>query len=101
MASLDTLLVESSLRAPMTRPVSREQLMEEVHGPYVDLVMVEPNWIDVDLKQARLAEGIHEQISPRLTDEQWQALIALHRMLLHEHHEFFLACQHPAASPAL
>jgi hypothetical protein len=28
-------------------------------------------------------------------------LIALHRTLLHEHHDFFLASQHPPASPAL
>jgi hypothetical protein len=37
----------------------------------------------------------------RLSDEQWQALIALHRTLLHEHHDFFLASQHPSSSPAL
>jgi len=30
-----------------------------------------------------------------------QALIALHRTLLHEHHDFFLASQHPSASPSL
>src|SRR2546423_14088090 len=37
----------------------------------------------------------------KLTNEQWQALIALHRTLLHEHHDFFLASQHPSSSPAL
>ncbi|KAK0627189.1 hypothetical protein B0T14DRAFT_130406 [Immersiella caudata] len=37
----------------------------------------------------------------KLNNEQWQALIALHRTLLHEHHDFFLASQHPSASPAL
>lgn len=37
----------------------------------------------------------------KLSDEQWQALIALHRTLLHEHHDFFLASQHPSSSPAL
>lgn len=36
-----------------------------------------------------------------LNVEQFQALIALHRTLLHEHHDFFLASQHPSASPAL
>ncbi|KAL2018448.1 hypothetical protein VTK56DRAFT_804 [Thermocarpiscus australiensis] len=36
-----------------------------------------------------------------LNNDQWQALIALHRTLLHEHHDFFLASQHPSASPAL
>ncbi|PGH16873.1 hypothetical protein AJ79_01517 [Helicocarpus griseus UAMH5409] len=30
-----------------------------------------------------------------------QVLIELHRTLLHEHHDFFLASQHPSASPAL
>jgi hypothetical protein len=28
-------------------------------------------------------------------DWQWQALIALHHTLLHEHHDFFFASQHP------
>src|SRR5450432_4222923 len=37
----------------------------------------------------------------KLSNEQWQALIALHRTLLHEHHDFFLASQHPSASAAL
>jgi hypothetical protein len=45
----------------------------------------------------------HQQSSTtnKLSDEQWQALIALHRTLLHEHHDFFLASQHPSSSPAL
>jgi hypothetical protein len=30
-----------------------------------------------------------------------KALIALHRTLLHEHHDFFLASQHPSTGPAL
>ena len=33
--------------------------------------------------------------------EQWQALIALHRTLLYEHHDFLMATQHPLATPAL
>jgi hypothetical protein len=37
----------------------------------------------------------------KLSNEQWQALTALHRTLLHEHHDFFLASQHPSSSPAL
>ncbi|ETN36721.1 uncharacterized protein HMPREF1541_08999 [Cyphellophora europaea CBS 101466] len=37
----------------------------------------------------------------KLSNDQWQALIGLHRTLLHEHHDFFLASQHPTASPAL
>ncbi|KAK3934165.1 hypothetical protein QBC46DRAFT_274365 [Diplogelasinospora grovesii] len=36
-----------------------------------------------------------------MTAEQWQALIGLHRTLLHEQHDFFLASQHPPATPQL
>jgi hypothetical protein len=38
---------------------------------------------------------------PSLNGEYWAALVALHRALLHEQHDFFLASQHPRASPAL
>ncbi|CAI6015238.1 unnamed protein product [Clonostachys chloroleuca] len=50
---------------------------------------------------------IHREISiddshvaARLTQDQWQTLIALHRTL-HAHYDFFLTSQHPAASAAL
>ncbi len=43
----------------------------------------------------------HDPNNNRLNNEQWQALIALHRTLLHEHHDFFLASQHPSASAPL
>jgi hypothetical protein len=60
--------------------------------------MVEKKCVEIDNQQAQnQAEG--RQI--KLSHEQWQALIALHRTLLHEHHDFFLASQHPSASPAL
>ncbi|KAE8454538.1 hypothetical protein EG329_000161 [Mollisiaceae sp. DMI_Dod_QoI] len=85
---------------PETRPISQEQLVAEVKGIYAGLVMVEAKCIEVDNKQATLAQG-DPQPPPKLNNEQWQALIALHRTLLHEHHDFFLASQHPSASPAL
>ncbi|KAE8451547.1 hypothetical protein EG329_003620 [Mollisiaceae sp. DMI_Dod_QoI] len=78
---------------PETRPISQEQLVAEVKGIYAGLVMVEAKCIEVNSKQA--------STSPALNNKQWQALIALHRTLLHEHHDFFLASQHPSASPAL
>jgi hypothetical protein len=84
---------------PETRPISQEQLVAEVKGIYAGLVMVEAKCIEVDNKQAGLAQGDSSQ--PKLNNEQWQALIALHRTLLHEHHDFFLASQHPSASLAL
>ncbi|KAN0106418.1 hypothetical protein V8E51_009294 [Hyaloscypha variabilis] len=85
---------------PETRPISQEQLVAEVKGIYAGLVMVEAKCIEVDKKQAALAQA-DPGSQPKLNNEQWQALIALHRTLLHEHHDFFLASQHPSASPAL
>ncbi|KAI9649245.1 hypothetical protein NHQ30_001813 [Ciborinia camelliae] len=90
----------SIILQPETRPISQEQLVAEVKGIYAGLVMVEAKCIEVDNKQATLAQG-DPPTQPRLNNEQWQALIALHRTLLHEHHDFFLASQHPSASPAL
>ena len=62
--------------------------------------MVEAKCIQEDNTQAAL---IHSDSAspPKLNNEQWQALIALHRTLLHEHHDFLLASQHPSASPAM
>lgn len=80
------------------RPISQEQLVSEVKGIYAGLVMVEAKCIEVDKKQAASPEAGSPS---KLNNEQWQALIALHRTLLHEHHDFFLASQHPSASPAL
>ncbi|KAI0476052.1 hypothetical protein GGR56DRAFT_665852 [Xylariaceae sp. FL0804] len=81
-------------KEPQTRPISQEQLVAEVKGIYAGLVMVEGKCIEVDNAQS-------SQNDTKLNNEQWQALIALHRTLLHEHHDFFLASQHPSASPAL
>jgi hypothetical protein len=88
------------VRQPETRLISHEQLVAEVKGIYAGLVLVEAKCIEVDNKQATLAQTKGAQ-SNKLNNEQWQALIALHRTLLHEHHDFFLASQHPSASPAL
>ncbi|KAK4239733.1 hypothetical protein C8A03DRAFT_42664 [Achaetomium macrosporum] len=84
------------IKQPETRPISQEQLVAEVKGIYAGLVMVENKCIEVDNDRS-------SQNDPgnKLNNDQWQALIALHRTLLHEHHDFFLASQHPSASPAL
>ncbi|KAI9790956.1 MAG: hypothetical protein M1833_001730 [Piccolia ochrophora] len=86
---------------PETRPISQEQLVQEVKGIYAGLVMVEAKCVEVDNKQAAASQAAEPGKQPKLSDEQWQALISLHRTLLHEHHDFFLASQHPSASPAL
>ncbi|KAG0648643.1 esl2 [Hyphodiscus hymeniophilus] len=85
---------------PETRTISQEQLVAEVKGIYAGLVMVEAKCIEVDNEQAGLTSEDAEA-QPKLNNEQWRALIALHRTLLHEHHDFFLASEHPSASPAL
>ncbi|EMD86600.1 hypothetical protein COCHEDRAFT_1198003 [Bipolaris maydis C5] len=59
--------------------------------------MVGNKCIHVDRAQAA---AVHDP-NTKLPSDHWQALIALHRTLLHEHHDFFLASQHPSASPAL
>ncbi|KAJ0167490.1 Uncharacterized protein CTA2_2314 [Colletotrichum tanaceti] len=87
---------EVMIKEPETRPISQEQLVAEVKGIYAGLVMVESKCIEVDNSQSS-----NKETNPKLNNEQWQALIALHRTLLHEHHDFFLASQHPSASPAL
>jgi len=81
------------LLQPETRPITQDQLVNEVKGIYAGLVMVEKKCVEICQQQS--------QTTNKLSDEQWQALIALHRTLLHEHHDFFLASQHPTASPAL
>lgn len=89
------------LLQPETRPISHEQLVVEVKGIFAGLVMVESKCIDVDEKQLNAALEKDQSHRTKLSDEQWQALIHLHKTLLHEHHDFFLASQHPSASPAL
>ena len=56
--------------------------------------MVEAKCINIDSQKASHPEE-------RLSTEQWQALVALHRTLLYEHHDFLMATQHPSANPAL
>uniref|UniRef100_A0A0B7KMS7 DNA/RNA-binding domain-containing protein n=1 Tax=Bionectria ochroleuca TaxID=29856 RepID=A0A0B7KMS7_BIOOC len=79
---------------PDAKPISHEQLVAEVKGIYAGLVMIETKCIEVDNSQSTSPEQ-------KLTKDQWQTLIALHRTLLHEHHDFFLGSQHPAANAAL
>ncbi|KAK5188818.1 hypothetical protein LTR72_011402 [Exophiala xenobiotica] len=81
------------LLQPETRPISQDQLVNEVKGIFAGLGMVEKKCVEIYQQQS--------QTTTKLSDEQWQALIALHRTLLQEHHDFFLASCHPTASRAL
>lgn len=73
------------------RSVTHEQLLAEADGIYAGLNMVENKCMGVETTL-----GIDS-----LNGEQWQALVALYRTLLNEHHDFFLATQHPSGSSAL
>ena len=89
------------LLQPVTKSISQEQLRVELRSIYSGLVMVENKCKDVDREQTRLAIEGNPNCRPGLSAKQWQALIALHKTLLHEFHDFFLASQHPAATPNL
>jgi hypothetical protein len=88
------------LLQPESRPISQEQLASEVKSIYAGLTMVETKCIHVDRAQNAALQD-ESASNTKLASDHWQALIALHRTLLHEHHDFFLASQHPSASPAL
>ncbi|KAJ5255838.1 hypothetical protein N7505_010989 [Penicillium chrysogenum] len=76
-----------------THPVTEEQLINEVKEIYTSLVLVEKKCIEIDRQQA--------QSKAELSQPQWQTLVSLHRTLLYQHHDFFLASQHPSAGPVL
>lgn len=76
-----------------TNPITQDQLINEVRQIYFGLAMVEKKCIDIDKQQSELKAD--------LSESQWQALISMHRTLLYEHHDFFLASHHPTASPVL
>jgi len=70
-----------------TRPITVPQLIQEVKNIYAGLVDVEKKCMSIVSQQKRTPT--------ELSKEQWQALIALHRTLLNEHHDFFSASHHP------
>ena len=84
------------LLQPDRRTISHEQLVVEVKGIYAGLVMVESKCIDTDERQTATAQEKAQTKMVNLRNDQWRSLIALHKQLLHEHHDFFLASQHPS-----
>ncbi|KAH7021737.1 hypothetical protein B0J12DRAFT_773728 [Macrophomina phaseolina] len=86
---------------PDSRPISQEQLAVEIKTIYAGLTMVESKCINVNKTQPPFHTDPVSGQPLISTSEYWQTLIALHNTLLHEHHDFFLASQHPLASPAV
>jgi hypothetical protein len=85
----------------VTLEEEEEQLVAEVKGIYAGLSMVERKCIQVIKQQADLARDAPPGQLAMFNNKQWQALLALFRKLLHQHHDFFLATQHPSATLAL
>jgi hypothetical protein len=78
-------------------PMSQEELIAEIKASYtiiLRLASVFNNRINAYVKT--ICEG-----ASCTSTEHWPSLTALHSTLLHKHHDFFLATQHPSASPAL
>ena len=84
------------LKKPGSRHISNDQLTAEVNGIYAGLVIVEKKCIDIDF-----AQTTEQNRAKELSNDQWQALTALHRTLLYEHHDLLLASQHPSAGETL
>ncbi|RMJ23758.1 hypothetical protein PHISP_05381 [Aspergillus sp. HF37] len=78
------------LRSPETYSITEAQLNNEVRKIYAGLEMVESKAIEFYQQYVESRED--------LSAPQWRALIALHRTLLQEHHDFYLASLHPSAS---
>lgn len=83
------------------RPVSQEQLHAEVVSIYAGIERIESKCIRADSVQVdpRRQSPCGQRIV--LAPAHWRALVGLHRALLYEHHDFFLASYHPSASPAI
>ncbi|KAL5337181.1 hypothetical protein BJX70DRAFT_253193 [Aspergillus crustosus] len=72
-------------------PLTEEELLYDIRKIYAGLVMVETRCM-----------GYVKQVAEpqtKMDDTKWEKVIANHRTLLHEHHDFFLASQ--LGGPAL
>ena len=78
-----------------SKGITQEQLANEVRAIYSGLIIVENKAIDLDTRKAEEAK-----LGP-IPQDTWRAMIGIHRALLNEHHDFFLASQHPSASQSL
>lgn len=71
--------------------MSLEEIEAEVRAVHADLTNAD---------SPRISDAPGSTHQPDLNDAQWQALLALHRTLLQERHDFF-AAQHQSTTPVL
>lgn len=92
-ASFHKWLYKPNRNASSTESLGKGTEVGDIAG-YSDLQLLF-SYVDAIGKQVAAAQAARQS---RLNDEQWQALIGLHRTLPHEHHDFFLASQHAGES---
>lgn len=92
----------SMVLQPGIKPLSQEHLIAKVKSIYVELVAAETKCISFHSKPDSVVRALTQQVdsnsSRNLNHDGLQKLIALHRKLLYQYHDFFLATQHPLAS---
>ncbi|KAI9723550.1 MAG: hypothetical protein M1828_004146 [Chrysothrix sp. TS-e1954] len=84
---------------PDSRPIPQELLKKEVDGIQKVVEQVEPKCsakVREEVEKIRQRKQM-EHPQPELDPEYWQSMVGIHRVLLHEFHDFFLASQHPTA----
>lgn len=81
-------------RRHFSNTFTQEELFVKSKTIYARLSRLE---MECNAQQQRVSASPYDSLS----SEQWQALIALHRTLLHEHYDFFLTAYHPSAGAAL
>ncbi|RPA77732.1 hypothetical protein BJ508DRAFT_164207 [Ascobolus immersus RN42] len=83
------------LDVPQIQP---DQLIREAKSIYAAMLMVENKCNEVDRQEdAKVRSGDIQHIPAA----RYKELVVLHRTLLYEQYDFFLACSHPAATPEL
>ncbi|KAK5108231.1 hypothetical protein LTR62_008687 [Meristemomyces frigidus] len=93
---LHILPPDSILHKQHFSPNTEEKMAAEIKGIYAGLVMVEAKFIETDAARTSSPDPVK-----KMDAGQWQALIALRRTLLCDHHDFLMATQHPSATPSL
>lgn len=93
---------------PATGLAKFRKLVAEVKGIYAGLVSVDRKLDEVEravstaaVSTAAVSAAAAPPLEPQHNHEQWELLLALRSTFLHKHDDFFVASQHPLASPAL
>lgn len=85
----------------MTRAISHDQLIVKIKNIYVDLIMLKIKCLEINEKHFMKIQKKILFCQTKSNSKQWQILIVLHKLLLHEHHDFFVIFQHFFANSAL